>query len=79
MKITTNGHEFQDIFSALQPSAIVMDIVMPDMDGIEWMSQKKFTSPVIIMSGYDGYIGMTEILGEKRGLSIAGILSKLFL
>ena len=32
--ITTTSRDFQNILISQKPSAIVMDIVMPDMDGI---------------------------------------------
>ena len=37
--VATNGHEAIDQASRLEPSLILMDIQMPDMDGIEAMKQ----------------------------------------
>ena len=81
VSITNSSRQFQQVCSTTPPSAIVMDIVMPDIDGIElinWLSEQKFSAPIIIMSGYDGYIGMTELLGEKQGLTVIGTLTKPF-
>ena len=78
---TYSSRQFQQACLSTPPSAIVMDIVMPDIDGIEligWLSEQKISAPIIIMSGYDGYIGMTELLGEKQGLTIVGTLTKPF-
>lgn len=81
VNITTTSSDFQQVLMAQKPSLIVMDIVMPDMDGIElieWMSQQQISVPIIIMSGYNGYINMTELLAEKKGLTILGSLAKPF-
>ncbi len=82
VNITTTSSDFQEILMIQKPSLIVMDIVMPDMDGIElieWMSQQQISVPIIIMSGYSGYINMTETLAEKKGLKVLGSLAKPFL
>jgi len=80
--ITTTSRDFQNILISQKPSAIVMDIVMPDMDGIElieWMFQQQLSVPILIISGYSGYIRMTETLAEKKGLAVLGSLAKPFL
>ncbi len=79
--ITNSSRQFQQVCSSISPSAIVMDIVMPDIDGIElisWLSEQEINAPIIIMSGYDGYLSMTELLGEKQGLTVVGTLTKPF-
>jgi len=81
VNITTTSSDFQEALMNQNPSLIVMDIVMPDMDGIElieWMSQQQLSVPLIIISGYSGYIHMTETLAEKKGLTILGSLAKPF-
>ncbi len=77
----TNVSSFQQLYSSEQPSAIVMDIVMPEMDGIElleWMKSVGFSVPIIIMSGFDNYIDMAELYGRKQGGDIIGTLIKPF-
>ncbi|HIJ45578.1 MAG TPA: response regulator, partial [Rhodospirillaceae bacterium] len=65
VRIATSAEGFQKIWAEAEPSAIVMDIVMPDMDGIEllqWLVERKCTVPIILMSGYDGkYLDMTVV------------------
>ena len=34
-RVTTSGREFQDAYHELHPTMIVMDMVMPEMDGNE--------------------------------------------
>ena len=35
VRVTTDGHAFQDAYRELRPTTIVMDMVMPEMDGNE--------------------------------------------
>ena len=77
--VTSNAREFQKTCLLRSPSAIVMDIVMPDLDGNEllrWISEEKILTPIIIMSGYDQYTPITKNLAEKLGCTIAGTISK---
>ena len=82
--VTTSksGTEFQDKYSTRKPSAIVMDIVMPDKDGIElinWLCEKKCTAPIILMTGYDVlYVETAKKLGLKKGCRVIGTLRKPF-
>lgn len=80
--ITNTAKEFQEIYLARQPSAIVIDIVMPDQDGIElihYLSENNCLAPIILMSGYDVlYLETAKKLGSRKGCHIAGTLSKPF-
>lgn len=61
-------------------AGIVMDVVMPDMDGVElisWLGQKGCTAPVILISGYD-YNELVESIGANRGVVVLGALQKPF-
>ncbi len=81
IQVTNSVLEFQQICTTTPLDAIVMDIVMPDTDGIKllgWLSDSGIKASIIIMSGYDGYIDMTRLLGEKQGLNIVGTLVKPF-
>ena len=79
---TTNSEDFQHAWLSNPPRAIIMDIVMPDMDGMAlllWLSQHNCTTPIILMSGYEGkYLGLAEKLGTATGKNIIGTLDKPF-
>lgn len=80
VKIATSAKEFQDIYSATTPAGILMDIVMPEMDGnelLEWLALQNKYTPVILMSGYDGeYLQTAATLAEARGAIIIAGLAK---
>lgn len=82
VKVATNAREFQEIITYENPSGIVMDIVMPDMDGIElinWLCANDCTAPILFMSGYDAvYLEAAKVLGSSKGCHIVGALSKPF-
>jgi len=79
---TNNAADFQKAWVKFNPSVIVMDLVMPEMDGIAlltWLSEQSCSAPIILMSGYDGkYLAMAEHLGTAKGGTIMGTLAKPF-
>jgi len=80
--ITNSAAEFQKSYISNQPSAIVIDIVMPDMDGIElinWLSENNCNTPIIFISGYDVlYLETAKKLGNRKGCHVIGTLTKPF-
>jgi EAL domain-containing protein (putative c-di-GMP-specific phosphodiesterase class I) len=63
-----------------RPHAIVLDLVMPDVDGIEVLrnlSAQLVNIPILIASGMDSRLLDTALrLGEARGLHMAGVIQK---
>ena len=60
VSIAKDGKEGLKQFAALEPGLIITDIIMPDMEGIEFIraiAKKKKNTPIIVMSG--------NILGAK--------------
>ncbi len=52
-----NGHEAVEMFRSLQPDVVLMDLRMPDMDGIEATKQIRKINPdakIIALTSYDG-------------------------
>jgi CheY-like chemotaxis protein len=80
VKICTSANEFQQAYSLKIPTGIVMDIVMPDMDGnelIKWLVDQGCIIPIVIMSGYGGkYLAAAEKLGKSQGATVTGTLTK---
>lgn len=80
--IATSGKEFQNYYSQNHLSGIVMDIVMPDMDGFElvqWLSANQCRVPIILMSGHGVlYTRMASQIGIANECQMVGILTKPF-
>ena len=82
VKLASSAKQLMDFWSSEGASAIAMDIVMPDMDGIEligWLAKQECAAPIIVMSGYEGrYSGSASALGRAGGINIIGTLAKPF-
>jgi len=78
----TSGKEFFTLVSENTPNAIVLDVVMPDMDGLEVIEQlanRNISTSIILMSGYqEQYLDIAESLARARGLNVIGTLRKPF-
>jgi DNA-binding NtrC family response regulator len=64
------------------PHAIVLDLIMPDMDGIEALENLAASHSqaiIILMTGYqETYLKMADRLGSAKGLRILGTIAKPF-
>ena len=72
VEVTTCGNDFMAAVPRFQPEVIVLDIVMPDMDGVEliqWLAARGTAARVIISSGFNPqYANMAKILGTASGI-----------
>jgi DNA-binding response OmpR family regulator len=56
VRVTTRGTDFMRCFAEFGPDTVVVDMVMPEMDGralVIWLAERGYTSDVIMISGYD--------------------------
>jgi DNA-binding NtrC family response regulator len=78
--VSTKAEDFKRLYTQESVCGIVLDVVMPDTDGIElvqWLGERRCASPIIIVSGYDPtYTRMMQTIGESKGLLIHKVLSK---
>lgn len=78
--ITSDDYVFQGKFRDWRPDAVVLDLGMPGMDGVEllrFLAAERFAGPVLIISGFDRRVLDSAFrLGEALGLSMAGPLEK---
>lgn len=78
--VTTNGFDFQKSYTDFQPSKIVFDMVIPDIDGNElllWLLQQGYAADLIIATGYSpDYAQDAKILAEFNGLRTVTTLVK---
>ena len=80
-KVTAHGKDFMREYERFKPTAVVLDIVMPEIDGItlvRWLKSKDCTAKVLVASGVnEGYADFAETVGDENGLDITR-LSKPF-
>jgi len=73
-------NEFADAYARLDPSVILLDLTMPDTDGIELLrelSKLDCKAPIILASGKDERVLATaQRLGRMFGLNMKGVLQK---
>lgn len=56
VRVTAKADEFADIYETFDPTVIVLDVVMPEVDGIElvqWLAQEKCKAKIVIVTGYN--------------------------
>lgn len=77
---TTSAEAFKAAYATFQPSAIMMDLAVPNIDGIElfrWLAEERCATPILIVSGFGSRIlEAAQRLGKARGLIMSGIISK---
>lgn len=75
-----NGDQFASAYDKIDPTVVLLDLTMPDMDGIEYLrnlAKRKCTAPVILASGQDARVLSTaERLGRMFRLSMHTALQK---
>jgi CheY-like chemotaxis protein len=71
-RISSNGREAMDMLDAgLNPSLVILDLLMPVMDGNEFlqeMMKRRNEVPVVLITGYLGNL--------KSAVGVAAILEK---
>jgi CheY-like chemotaxis protein len=80
VEVTTHGRDFQSAYERETPDMIVVDMVMPDIDGNElvlWLVEKGCEADILIITGYSpDYAINAKILGEFKGLKSVTTMSK---
>jgi len=80
VRVTTEGHAFIEEYGSFEPTTIVLDMIMPGMDGNElvlWLAKERCTARVIIITGYTpDYARHAKILAEFKGLGPVTTLHK---
>jgi len=81
-RITTNAADFFDALDQCQPARIVLDLIMPDMDGVEVLvelARRNCRAHIIISSGVGSRVlDAARRSADEHGLNILGVLSKPF-
>ena len=76
-----SGAEFRSVYDQVDPDTVVVDIVMPEEDGIEllnWLAARGCAARVLIVSGYNPhYREMAKLLGGAKGLDVTTLAKPL--
>jgi CheY-like chemotaxis protein len=82
VKCALNAEDFRSVLKAWEPTAIILDLQMPETDGIElvrFLAQEECRAKIMMISGFDSRVlAAAKRLGEARGLAMAGTLPKPF-
>lgn len=82
-KTATTPREFFEELDRWQPTHIALDLVLPEMDGIEVLrklGERQCKAGIIIMSGTGSrVVGAAQRSALEHGLNIIGVLDKPFL
>jgi len=76
----SNGHEALERRREVEPDLIIIDLIMPEKEGLETIQDLRREGvqvPIIAMSG-GGKIGADSYLSVARALGAARVLSKPF-
>ncbi len=80
VKITDKADEFAEIYESFDPNVIVLDLVMPEVDGVElahWLAHEKSQAKIIFITGHNPrYADAAQDLADKGDLVSVTTLSK---
>ncbi len=78
--VLTDPNEFKATCGCLKPDIIVLDMVMPNIDGVEllrWLGEQESGAKIIVITGYNPlYAELAEKLGAQYGLGQIQTLTK---
>jgi two-component system OmpR family response regulator len=79
---SANGTTATDMYDSFHPQVIVLDILMPEMDGLEFLqilNKKSSKSHIVILSGSGkSYRAIAENLGISNNLIMEANIAKPF-
>jgi CheY-like chemotaxis protein len=78
--VTASGQELMTSYEHFKPTTIILDMVMPGLDGNEiilWLAERKCSAQLIIITGFTpDYAEHAKVLAEYKGLRPVITLSK---
>jgi DNA-binding response OmpR family regulator len=78
--VTASGQELMSSYEDFKPTTIILDMVMPGLDGNEiilWLAERTCSAQLIIITGFTpDYAEHAKVLAEYKGLRPVITLSK---
>ena len=78
--VTGDADEFKDAYARLDPAYVLIDMVMPDIDGFEllqWLAEQGSKARILVITGYNPtYAEMAATMGVDRSLENISSLTK---
>ena len=78
--VAGSGDEFKSTYDAFSPDVVSIDMIMPDVDGVqllEFLSKRKCRAEIIIISGFTPfYLHCARELSFGLGLKTPTLMSK---
>lgn len=78
--VLDDAHAFKSVYEKFAPHKIVLDVVMPEIDGIEimkWLASVGSTASVVLVSGYSpNYIKAAELMAKAEAGIKVTVLTK---
>ena len=80
VELASDGVAFKKQYEIFRPNMVVIDLIMPDIEGMEliqWLAENDVEAQVIVVTGYSpAYADLAKMLGEGKGLSTVKTLTK---
>ncbi len=78
--VLTNPLEFKSRFDEIRPSVVTVDILMPEIDGIElvrWVTQRRRNVRIVVISGADPvYAEIVDLMATSQGVEAVHLMPK---
>jgi CheY-like chemotaxis protein len=75
-----DSSRFRELFETLSPDILVLDMVMPGIEGteiVDWLAERKAPVRIVIVSGFNPLYSKTaRTLAEAKGLGAVTTLRK---
>jgi len=80
VRTTERADEFAEIYEEFQPGVVILDLVMPEVDGIElaqWLAHVKSQARVIFLTGHNPrFTDAARALADSGDLASVTTLTK---
>jgi DNA-binding response OmpR family regulator len=80
VEVALRSAEFRRLYATFDPTVLVLDIVMPEADGIDtirWLADRSPRAGLVIVSGFEPrYLTAAEHLARLKGIDVVAALTK---